>query len=179
MTSEGFVLGNAPSSLLIFFPPFLRLSFLPPPSLILPSVKENGDVLMEGCFQIKGQIGQRGIKVSRPQLPRNTSVKGPLMSLRQIASLFKKNFFSCKRFWLHDLCIHSRAKFCGCKCIWHACTPLGAVFGVRIPGRKGQDEAVLFCEVCGLTSRNTILNFQRRHGWQARKHGVGPWRERV
>lgn len=39
-------------------------------------MKENGDVLTEGSFQIKGRTEQNGIKVSRPELLNSMSVKG-------------------------------------------------------------------------------------------------------
>lgn len=119
---------------------------------------------LKAVSRLKDRLDRKGSKWADLTYWRACLWRAQVMFLGQIASL-EDSFFPCKRFWLHNLYIHSKAKFCDYKCIWNVFAPLGPVFGFRIPGSKGQDEAILFCEVCGLTSRSTSLHFQRWHEW--------------
>lgn len=132
-----------------------------------------GKFSLKAVSRLKDRLKRKGAKRADLSYWRACLWRAQVMLLGQLASLEDSFFFSCKRFWLHNLYIHSKAKFCDYKCIWNVFSPLGPVFGFRIPGSKRQDEAMLFCKVWGLTSRSTTLHFQRWHGWQARKHDLG------
>lgn len=62
-------------------------------------MKENGDVLTEGCFQIKGRTEQKGSKVSRPELPKSMSVKGSGDVPWAISIIRRQVFFPVKGFY--------------------------------------------------------------------------------